>query len=261
MERLKASLEEGAQVVASFWDDPSPYVDLVHSAGALMMHSVGSVEEARAAVDAGVDVIVAQGWEAGGHVRGDIATLALVPRVVDAVAPTPVVAAGGIANGRGLAAALALGAVGAYVGTRFIVSEESAAHPLYKEKIIKADESDTFYSTLFDIGWPDAPLRTLRNSTVAMWEDAGRPSSGQRPGEGEEIAKRGDGGSVIRYSSGTATSDVTGDIEALPLWAGQGVGLVTRVQPAAEIVHELAEEAESVLRHCAGLVGMEDKAS
>lgn len=131
LERLQAGLDEGAPVVAFFWDDVSPYIELIHSAGALIMHQVGSVEEARRAVDAGVDVIVAQGWEAGGHVRGEISTLALVPRVVDAVAPTPVVAAGGIADGRGLAAALALGAAGVYVGTRFVVSEESAAHPIY----------------------------------------------------------------------------------------------------------------------------------
>ena len=253
MERLKASLDEGAQVVALFWDDPSPYVELIHSAGALITHSVGSVEEARAAVDAGVDVIVAQGWEAGGHVKGDISTLALVPRVVDAVSPTPVVAAGGIADGRGVAAALVLGAAGVYVGTRFLVSEESDAHPIYKEKVLRSVESDTLYSGLFDIGWPDAPVRTLRNSTVAMWEAAGRPPSGQRPGEGDVIVTLEDGRPGIRYASGTATSAITGDIEAMALWAGQGVGLATRIQPAGEIVRELAQEAESALRRFGNL--------
>ena len=257
LERLEACLNEGAPVVAFFWDDVSPYVELIHSAGALITHQVGSVEEARRAVDAGVDVVVAQGWEAGGHVRGEITTLALVPRVVDAVAPTPVVASGGIADGRGLAAALALGAAGAYVGTRFVVSEESAAHPIYKDRLLRSDESDTLHSRLFDVGWPDAGLRTLRNSTVAMWEAAGRPPSGQRPGEGDAVATRGNGRPFLRYSTGTASSDVTGDIEALPLWAGQGVGLATRIQPAGEIVRELAEEAEQVLRRCAGLINTE----
>lgn len=247
-------MDEGAPVFASFWGDPSPYVELIHSAGALVMHSAGSVEEARQAVDAGVDVIAAQGWEAGGHVKGEISTLALVPRVMDSVAPTPVVAARGIADGPGVAAALALGAVGVYVGTRFVVSEESAAHTIYKEKLIQSVESDTVYSHLFGIGWLEyAPHRTLRNSTVTMWENAGRPQSGQRPGEGDVIAKRPDGRPLVRYSVGTPTPSVIGDIEAMSLWAGQGVGRATRTQQAGEIVRELAEEAEDVLKRCAGL--------
>ena len=217
------------------------------------MHYVGSVEEALSAVESGVDVIVAQGRGAGGHVKGEIDTLALVPRVVDAVAPAPVVAAGGIADGRGLAAALALGASGVYVGTRFVVSEESDDHPLYKEKLLQSNESDTVHSDLFDIRWPDAPHRTLRNSTFSLWEGAGRPTSGRRPGEGDVDATLGDGNPWVRYEIGVATKDVTGDIESLPLWAGQGVGLVTRIQPAGEIVRELSQEAEDVLRQCAGL--------
>ncbi len=247
LESVHACLEEGAPIFASFWDDPTPFVEPIHSAGALIMHQAGSVEEARRAVDAGVDVVVAQGWEAGGHVRGEISTLALVPRVVDAVTPTPVVAAGGIADGRGLAAALALGAAGAFVGTRFVVSVESAAHPIYKEKLLQAVESDTVYSRLFDGGWPDAPHRTLRNSTVAKWESAGRPPSGQRPGEGDVIATLGDGRPVVRYEIGAATPETTGESEATALWAGQGVGLATRIQPAGEIVREIAEEAEQAL--------------
>ena len=255
IERLNAYLEEGVPIVSFFWGDPSPYVELIHSAGALVLIQVGSVAEARAAADAGVDVIIAQGWEAGGHVRGEVGTLPLIPRVIDAVAPTPVVAAGGIADGRGLAAALALGADGVYVGTRFVVSEESAAHPVYKKHLQASVESDTVYLTdLFDVGWPDAPHRSLRNTTVVNWEAAGRPPSGQRPGEGEVIATNGGVNPVLRYAIAMANSDTTGDIEALPLWAGQGVGLVNRIQPAGEIVRELVEEAEQALRRCIDLV-------
>ena len=255
IERLNAYLEEGVPIVSFFWGDPSPYVELIHSAGALVLIQVGSVAEASAAADAGVDVIIAQGWEAGGHVRGEVGTLPLIPRVIDAVAPTPVVAAGGIADGRGLAAALALGADGVYVGTRFVVSEESAAHPVYKKKLLESVESDTVYLTdLFDVGWPDAPHRSLRNTTVVNWEAAGRPPSGQRPGEGEVIATNGGVNPVLRYAIAMANSDTTGDIEALPLWAGQGVGLVNRIQPAGEIVRELVEEAEQALRRCIDLV-------
>jgi nitronate monooxygenase len=142
-------------------------------------------------VECGVDVVIAQGSEAGGHVRGKVATMPLIPAVVDAVGPVPVIAAGGIADGRGLAAAMALGASGAWIGTRFLASNEAVIHPHYRERIFRATENDTVYlEELFDIGWPKAPHRVLRNSTVAAWEAAGRPVTGQRPGEGQVVAPR-----------------------------------------------------------------------
>ena len=106
---------------------------------------------------------------------GQVATLPLVPHVVDAVAPALVVATGGIADGRRLAAILALGAAGAWMGTRFVASQEAAAHPVYKEKVLHAAETETVYSSLFDGGWPNAPHRTLRNSTLTQWEASGSP--------------------------------------------------------------------------------------
>ena len=112
------------------------------------------------------------------------------PAVVDAVAPVPVVAAGGIADGRGLAAALALGAEAVWIGTRFVSATEADAHPLYRERLLAADADDTVYSTLFDGGWPDAPARTLRNPTIEAWEAAGRPAPGARPGEGDVIGNK-----------------------------------------------------------------------
>jgi NAD(P)H-dependent flavin oxidoreductase YrpB (nitropropane dioxygenase family) len=203
----------------------------------------------RDAVDAGVDVVVAQGWEAGGHVRGTVASLPLVPAVVDAVSPTPVIAAGGIADGRGLAAVLALGAAGAWIGTRFLASAEATIHPRYCELLLKATEKDTvFAEELFDIRWPKAPHRVLRNKTVEAWEAAGKPVSGKRPGEGEVIATSKTRGPVVRYQSYTPGPDAEGDIDALSLWAGQSVGLVSRVQPAAEIVRQITEEAKLILR-------------
>ena len=134
------------------------------------MHTVGSAADAKRAIDAGVDIVVAQGWEAGGHVRGTVATMPLIPAVVDAVSPAPVVAAGGIADGRGLAAALALGAAGAWIGTRFLASNEASIHPRYRERILQANEADTIYlEDLFDVRWPNAPHRTLRNQIVQTW--------------------------------------------------------------------------------------------
>jgi len=252
-ERLAAALAAGVRIVSFFWGDASSIIGEAREAGAIVFVTVGTAEEARAATAAGADVVVAQGWEAGGHVWGTVSTLALVPRVVDAVAPVPVVAAGGIADGRGLAAVLALGGDGAWVGTRFLAAREAEIHPDYRRRILAASEADTFYGTLFDRGWPDAPHRTLRNSTIEAWERAGRPASGSRPGETDEPASRPDGSPVNRYASATPTAALMGDVEPLPHWAGQGVGLVTREASAAAIVESLVTEAdaaiESVGRH------------
>ena len=212
------------------------------------MLTVGSADGARRAVDAGVDIIVAQGLDAGGHVWGSVGTLALVPVVVDAVAPTPVIAAGGIADGRGLAAALALGAQAGWIGTRFVVADESLAHPDYKDRIVAAKETDAAWSTgVFDVGFPDAPVRTLDNSTLRAWREAGSPRSGDRPGEGDVVARRSDGRPVVRYDFAPPVEGVSGDLEAMANYAGQSAGLVRRRQPAADIVREVAAEAERVL--------------
>src|SRR4051794_1309918 len=250
-ERLASALAAGVRIVSFFWGDASAVIGEAREADAIVFVTVGTADEARAAAAAGAHAVVAQGWEAGGHVWGTVSTVALVPRVVDAVAPLPVVAAGGIADGRGLAAVLALGAAGAWVGTRFLAATESAIHPDYRRRVLAAGEADTFYGTLFDRGWPDAPHRTLRNSTVDAWERAGGPPSGSRPGEADEPAKRPDGSPINRYASSTPTAAMVGDIEPLPHWAGQGVGLVTREETAAAIVSSLVSEAEDILKSLA----------
>lgn len=248
-DRLAACLEEGVKVISFFWRDPSALVARAKDAGAIVMHTVGNAEDARQAADCGVDIIVAQGWESGGHVRGTVATMALVPAVADVVGTVPVVAAGGIADGRGLAAALALGAAGAWIGTRFLASPEAAIHPEYQQRLLAATENDTIWlENLFDVGWPDAPHRVLRNSTVTNWEAAGRPPSGRRPGAGEVIATSPTRGDVVRYRSYTVSPDTRGDLEALSMWAGQSVGIVHNIRPAADIVRQINAEAEAILR-------------
>ena len=244
-ERIEQCLLEGVPVVSTFWGDPSPYVGVIASSSATHIHTVASAEEALAAVEAGVEVIVAQGWEAGGHVWGGVATMALVPRVVDAVAPVPVVAAGGIADGRGIVAALALGASGVWIGTRFLLAEEAFVHDEYRARVASARETDTVYATVFDIGWPDAPHRALRNSTIAEWDRAGRPKAPNRPGEGDVVARSPDG-EVLRYADVLPVPNLEGQIEALAMYAGQGVGLVTTLKPARSIVHDLLNEASEV---------------
>ncbi len=245
-ERVEAALDAGIRVISFFWGDPGPLIARCHERGAIVLMTVGDAAAATRAVDAGVDVIVAQGWEAGGHVRGEVSTLVLVPAVVDAVTPVPVVAAGGIADGRGLAAVLALGASAAWMGTRFVLAAETRAHPVYRRMLISAHETDTVHSSLFDGAWPDAPHRTLRNSTIAAWEAAGRPNPGDRPDEGSVIATLG-GEPIHRYDSASAGELVEGDVEAMSLWAGQGVGLIDSIEPAADIVRRVSEEAAQIL--------------
>jgi NAD(P)H-dependent flavin oxidoreductase YrpB (nitropropane dioxygenase family) len=250
--RLEACLEEGARIVSFFWGDPSPYIAEVHAAGGVVLHTVGDAAEARQAVDAGADAIIAQGWEAGGHVRGKVTTMALVPAVVDAVGgDVPVLAAGGIADGRGLAAVLALGAGGAMLGTRFVLTHESDTHAAYRSALSQATVTDTVYSTVFDGGWPDAPHRALRNSTVSAWEQAGRPPSGARPGEGEVIAQR-RSREIARYSDDMPTADTEGDVEQLAMYAGQSVGLISSVEHAGALVRRIAAEADAILAALAG---------
>ncbi|WP_300609032.1 nitronate monooxygenase, partial [Trebonia sp.] len=180
-DRLDQALAAGLRVVSFMWGDSSGYVKHVHEAGGIVMHTVGSAEEARRVVASGVDVVVAQGWEAGGHVWGGVATLPLVPAVVDAVAPVPVIAAGGIGDARGVAAVLALGAQAAWLGTRFLLAQEMPIHDDYRRRLIAAAETDPhWYPDLYEVGWPDAPHRALGNSTARAWEAAGRPPPGRR---------------------------------------------------------------------------------
>ena len=238
--RLDAALEAGLRIVSFFWGDPSGYVQQVHDAGGIVLHTVGTAEEARRAVASGADVIVAQGWEAGGHVWGTIATLPLVPAVVDAVDPVPVVAAGGIGDARGVAAVLALGAQAAWLGTRFLLAEEMPIHQDYRRRLITAAETDPQrYADLYEVGWPDAPHRALRNSTADAWQAAGRPPLAQRPGAGEVIAHFASGESIVRYEPAPPMAGTTGEIEALSMWAGQSVALARQPQSAADIVTEL----------------------
>lgn len=255
-ERLETCLQERVPVISFFWGVDAQLVTRAKAGGAIVMQTVGSVEEAQTAVRCGVDIIVAQGWEAGGHVRGSVTTMALVPAVVDAVGSVPVVAAGGIADGRGLAAALALGAAGAWIGTRFLMSPEATIHQHYRERLIQASASDTVYlKDLFDIGWPDAPHRVLRNKTVDNWEAAGRPETGKRPGEGDIIATSKSIGPLVRYSCETLPKDAEGDLDAISLWAGQGVELVKKLQPAADIVREIHDEASMILKRLGTMPG------
>jgi nitronate monooxygenase len=236
-----AAAAERAPVVDFFYADPdSKLIGIVHAAGALASWQIGSVDEARAAADAGCDFIIAQGIEAGGHVRGQTGVLALLDSVLSAV-DVPVLAAGGIGTGRALAAVLAAGADGARIGTRFVAAEEAEAHPGYVEALIAARPTDTLRSDTFALDFPGAPHRALRSSISAV-------KAFQGDVVGEVLSPSGDRVPVRRFQKLTITRHVSGAIEAMPHWAGESVGGVTRIQPAAEIVRELVDEAERLLR-------------
>jgi len=236
-----------------FWGDPKPWITDAHRSGVRVFVQVGSLAEAKAAAEAGADAVIAEGYEAGGHVRGRTALTTLVPTVVEAVAPLPVIASGGIATGRGIVAALSLGAQGVHMGTRFLASNEADAAPAYKKRVVDARAEDlVFCEDLFNQGWENAPHRVLRNRLVDEWEAAGRPSTGKRPGEGSAIGTVTRGAAkarmeVARYAPMMLTADFEGDVDYGPLWAGESCSLVNDIRPAAEIVSDLVREAEETL--------------
>jgi nitronate monooxygenase len=220
-------------VMLSF-GDPRPFAGLVRDAGAALIIQVTDLDEARRAIEAGADIIVAQGTEAGGH-GGSRSTLPFVPAVVDLAAPTPVLAAGGIADGRGVAAALALGAAGALVGTRFLVALEALVPPWASKAILESGGEDTERGRLSDIAreapWPATwTARTLRNSFLDQW----------RGREGEFAA---DPVARQAYQAAVARGDVTPE----PVWASEAIDLITEMSSAADIVAMLSAQAEEAL--------------
>jgi NAD(P)H-dependent flavin oxidoreductase YrpB (nitropropane dioxygenase family) len=260
---VDALIAEAPPVLVLFWGDPVPWVEKAHRQGTRVLIQVGSVDEARAAADAGVDAVIAQGFEAGGHVRGSTALSVFVPEVAEAVRPLPVIASGGVATGRGLVAALALGAQGVSMGTRFVACTETFAAQEFKERVVSGTAEDTVYAeALFDNGWPAAPHRALRNAIVAEWEKAGKPPSGKRGGEGQAVGRMRFGGEwddVPRYMPIMVTPEFEGDIEQVPLWGGQSVSLVRDIKPAAEIVRTIVREAEETIAELGALAADGDR--
>lgn len=252
LEQIAAAADEGLAAVVFFWGDPEPFVDAAHRDGVKVLIQVGSVDEAEAARAAGVDAVIAQGVEAGGHVRATTSIWELLPATVEALAPLPVLASGGIGDGAGLARALELGAQGVSLGTRFVASDEAHVHPAYKLRVVESTAEDTVYTEdLYDVWWPDAPHRTLRNKTFEEWDAAGRPPAGERPGEGTRVGtRRLSSGEFVewpRYAVGMITPDSEGDLEYLPMWAGESCSLVSEIKPAGDIVRDLVRDAEAAL--------------
>ena len=246
-------IDEGGKILVLAFGSADPYVKMAKDAGAVVLRQVGSVEHARRCVDEGADIIIAQGVEAGGHQESRLSTLPLLSEMIPAVDPVHVVAAGGIVDGSGLAAALALGAGAVLMGTRFVTSAESAAHDSYKARITRAHGTDTVLTPdLFDVGWPDMPHRVIRNKTVEEWERLGRPKPGERPGEDTQTGTHSIDGSpprrIPKYSTLPPLENYEGDFEAMALYAGTGCGGITTVERAQDIVRSVSAGAEAIIR-------------
>lgn len=238
---VEAVLEHGPDAVMLSFGDPRALARPVREAGVKLIIQVTDSDEARRALDVGADVVVAQGTEAGGH-GGGRGTLAFVPVVVDLAGDTPVLAAGGIADGRGVAAALALGAAGVLMGTRFQVATEAIVDPSVARAIIEHSGEDTERSRVIDIAreapWPERYLaRSLRNELIDRWR-----------GREDELAV--DTEAKADYRAAAAR----GDLAAIPVWASEAADLITARSPAAEIVASLVAEAEAALNKAAGAV-------
>jgi len=235
---FEAALQARPPVVAFAWPRKDqalkPWFDRAHQAGAKITHMVSSVEDAKRAADAGADVLIAQGTEGGGHVSW-IATLTLVPMVADACPNVPLMAAGGIADGRGLAAALALGADGVLMGTRFLATEESPLHASFKQVILDSDGHDTLLTEIPDLAagivWPGAMSRSRRNRFIERW--AGREWQ-IRQMQKEVFAE-------------VQAARQRGDAEEAPLSFGQDAGLIHDLPKAGDLVRRIAAEAEGII--------------
>lgn len=236
---IDAALNQRPPVFSAAWaradQDLRAFFGRAHEAGSQVMYMVGTVPEALRAKAAGADVIVAQGTEGGGHV-GWMASMAVLPMIVDAVGPTPVLAAGGIADGRGLAAALALGAQGVLLGTRFLATQESPLHPNFKQAVLDSDGHDTVLTEIPDLArasvWPGAMARSRRNAFVERW--AGR--------EWELRARQ------REVAAALEKAQETGDVDNASLLIGQDAGLIHDIPPAGEIVERIVAEAEALLK-------------
>jgi nitronate monooxygenase len=239
---LDAALEAGAPAVSFSWGQPGSLVDRVHRSAAVVGIQVGNLDGAKQALDSQADFIICQGVEAGGHVQSTTPLSTLLPRVLEISDSVPVVAAGGLANGRDLHWATQQGAAAIMLGTRFVATAESHAHAQYKQALIDANSEDSTYTLCFDGSWPYAAHRVLRNATLNHWESAGCPQVGQRPGE-EEIVARDNADYILRrYDDDPPLATMQGEILDCCLYAGTGCGDIDDLPDAAELISRIWSE-------------------
>src|SRR5512143_1064428 len=244
-EELAVCFEAHVHALCFFWEVRPDLIQRARAAGCRVLYQVGSVEEAVTAADAGAQAVIAQGFEAGGHVRGTVTSLVLLPQVVAAV-PVPVVASGGFSSGASLVAALALGAQGIHCGTAFLATAESFAHEVHKQKLVSARSTDTVYTDVFAINWPPrSPVRVIANTITAQFQ-AQLLGHGPEDFEREVIAWEADR-PIYKFSTDSPLKTTTGDLEALPAFAGQVVGSLHEIATAGQRLERMVREAEATL--------------
>ena len=257
---IEVCVAEKVPVVVFFWDDPpDDWLWRLRASGCHIWFQVGSAAEARAAHRRGAQALIAQGSEAGGHNRAAAATFSLLPAVIDVIESIPVIAAGGIADGRTVAAALALGADAVWVGTRLIASFEANAHPEYKDRVVAAGVEDTARHLIFGPEFPDSPTRGLRNRIVREWEQRDDPPPYKVASESElpvigHARFYGQEFPMKRFCGFPPTPEFTGDFEEISLLAGESVGQTKRQMSVANIIDEMMDGAEAVIRRQLGSI-------
>lgn len=228
--QMEVVIEEKVPVYAAGLGNPGPWMDRLHANGTVVMAVVGKVQHARQVVESGIDMIVAQGHDGGGH-NSPIGTISLIPQVVDAVGDrVPVLGAGGISDGRGVAAAFMLGAEGAWVGTAFLATEEAGIEDFQKEAIVEGGDADTVVSRSIT----GKPARMIRNKWADAWVAAGKEPL---PMPYQSMIA----GPVMAAGIAARRKDI------LPGFAGQGIGLIHAVRPAAAVLADLVADTESAL--------------
>lgn len=238
-EQVKTCLSLNVSFIVLFWTVDAALIKHLKSEGVQVIHQVGSLQEAHSALEAGADVLIAQGHEAGGHVRGTTGTFVLLPQI-SAESPVPVVASGGIASGRALVSALALGAQGASIGTGFLATHEANAHIHHKQRVRRAGADETVYTTRFKRNWHEpAPVRVLSNATLAGKYEGSAPDT---------VIGHQDGQEVFVYSTDSPLADATGEVDDMALYCGQSCGQFSTILSARERIDTIIGEAADILR-------------
>lgn len=248
--QIDTCFDENIPLMVLFWGDPTPYINDAHKRGVMVVSQCGDVEEAVLAAEAGVDGVIVQGTEAGGHVKATRPLREVVTETIKELGSLPVIASGGIATGADIAAALQLGASAVSMGTRFVATEEALALDRYKSLITETDSKRTVLTKLFDIGWPDAAHRVIRNKAYDDWEAAGSPPSGTRPDENEIIGELGDGANAMelpRFSVVPPMDNYHGDLGEAALYCGESCDRINSISTTEKVMEQLVIELNAAL--------------
>lgn len=250
-EHIDMCIDEQVDIVSFHWQHPKKeWISRLQEAGINVWEQVGNADAARRALDDGIELIIAQGSEAGGHCYGHLPTFVAVPSIVDAADGALVLAAGGISDGRGLAAALALGADGAWVGTRLLATEESEVADQYKNMVVDAQATDTTLTSMFGSDLPEFnPMRVISNRIVTDWHHRQSEISEQQMQEvvgsmdflGQEMELK-------KFASLMPIQGSEGDFEQMALPVGQGLGVIHDILPAQKVIEQMMSEAVSVIQ-------------